>query len=288
MRHALFGSFIRSLEIESVTFYCRGLTCAEYVDVIDSGVLERSSATGFYERIAQVGLVDWEDMISQDEDEDEEMEEIIFSEDNKLILADQKPEVMLEIGKFIYHSLTIISEEENQQYRGHIRFLMYLADDEKEKERESYSCDNCLKSGRQVNRKCGLSETNRNEILKRNNMSVEVTDIHEEFIKTNLDKYKNKSKQKKVQSPVSKDEARLKLLGFTFPECPVSWIPQNVKEWSDRVYTAKNHGVPLFEGGIMEQPNKSYLISKIVNNEISSIESEKMKKDMKKNSKGRK
>src|SRR5699024_10960497 len=69
---------------------------------------------------------------------------------------------------------------------------------------------------------------------------------------------------------------RVKLVNcsFDFPECPVSWVDEYLKELAGILYHTEKANLPFFSGGVADQLYKFYRIGKVVSGEANEIESE--------------
>lgn len=289
------GKFITEYDIDGSTFYLRGLTVAEYSDLAKKGLLRLTNR--LFIEIAVVGLVGWSDLWVEDGDVEIP---VIFGEG--ATAQDLGEKELVEIGQHIYYEMTTISNEMAQKIKGFIRFLYWSSEDKNKTRAETFDCQVCLEKGLAASRPCGRFEmSHRLEYLedkfkeRQKAVSEERATPRRKYGNSKL-KDKRESKLKRYAgsdkadskdnepAPVGRNH-RLILGKFDYPECPVSWVDEWLKIMAEVMYHSEKSNIPMFEGGLMDQPYQVYRAAKIVKSEYSAIESEKMEAERKKNKK---
>lgn len=273
------GDFVREFECEGVTFYVRGLTVAEYADLAEQRLLKLNDR--MFVEIAVCGIVGWEDFYIDGE-------EIKYGEPYTAEhIIDDNPDpnedtVLVKIGKHIYHKLTILDDEDASKFEGFIRFLYWSSKDENEIRSDTYDCETCLKKGLAVKRPCGRFDMEyRKSFLKTEKDNEEIKNKTSKYSNSNLQKKKKAKLDKYSSTDNNEEDVEPKvrnggiLVGdFKYPECPISWIDQWIKVVGEVMYHAEKTEIPIFEGGLMDQPYMIYRASKVVKSEFSAIEEE--------------
>ena len=273
------GKFIREFEYDGVTFYVRGLTVGEYSDLAEQGLLRLTDR--LFTEIAVCGIVGWDNFY-------EGGQEIVYGEPYTAedIAGDGGGEdPLVEIGKYIYHHLTVLDEEDSEKFRGYIRFLYWSSKDENEGRVETFNCETCLNRGIALSRPCGKFDA---EFIKDH---IGLEEEQEQRLKQSKSKYSNtrlqKKKKAKIKRKLAKDNSPkgrggvMMLNDFKYPECPISWIDEWIKVLGEVMYHAEKSELPLFDGGLMDQPYQIYRASKIVKSEYSKIENEELEEQRK-------
>lgn len=274
--------FIEEYEIEGVTFYIRGLTVKEVTEL----AMDKKSKTktsfrdSYFFKVAFRAIVGWEDMYALDEDGDIDMSQPIpFSPE----LVQQLPDhVLREIGAYAYSTLTVVSEDEEQKLRGYVRFAFYMSD-KPDAIRDSFSCKQCLQAKKHLARKCGLTDEEREFILsvgepEDDSADVEVTkEEHVQVAKRPIKKLTRVATKVITEEESEQKRASIKLGGFLFPECPVSWVDDHLRTIGEQLFFCHQNKVSYFSGGVSDQMYKIYSMVKIVGGETSTIENERMK-----------
>lgn len=278
--------FTEELDIEGVTFYIRGLTVKEFTELS----MDRKSKTkislnySYFYKVAMRAIVGWDNMFALDEDGEVDFSlPVPYSPE----LVQQLPDnVLLSIGNYAYTHLTCVSEEEDSKLRGYVRFAFFMSE-KPDAFRDSYSCKQCLMEKRYLNRKCGLSDEEKEFILG----SDEDDEFGQEDIKLTKEEPKPASevprrpvkKLTKAASRIVADpepefkRSTINLGGFNFPECPVSWVDDHLRTIGEQLFFCHQNKVSYFSGGVSDQLYKIYSMVKIVGGETSSIENERMK-----------
>ena len=281
------GTFVKEIEIQGVTFYCRGLTAGEYIDLAERCQLRLTER--LYIETAVCGVVGWSNFY-----QDGELIRFHPTEMNANFIDDV--EVLVELGKFIYHNLSTLSEEEGEKFRGYIRFLYWSSDEKNEKKRQTFDCNHCLSRGISLNRNCGRFDIEFRRAQLGRDVEEETLVKNEEKVASVMSKYGNKKvaikrdvKEKKKVEEVNKSlgvdrqvTSVMVLNKFAFPECPISWTDEWIKIAADVMYQAEKSDNTLFGGGLFDHPYKIYRASKAVKSEFNAIESERMEEERKK------
>jgi hypothetical protein len=277
------GEFVREFKYDGVTFFVRGLTVGEYADLASQGSLKLSKS--FYTEIAVCGIMGWEGIGVPYEDH---MDGDWIDDDAALVA----------IGKYIYHNLTILQPDVGEKFRGFIRFLYWSSGDDNESQLESFNCDECLDSGRAVNRPCGKydMEYRRERLMEKRQEGKKAAQSDSEASQRDVrgrSKYRNQKlrrqrtarRERKAEDnkEMSRQRGYMMLGGYKFPECPISWIDEWVKVLGEAMYHSEKSELPFFSGGIADQPYRIFRASKVVKGEYNSIEQEELEKERNKN-----
>lgn len=285
-------------------FYCRGLTVMEYTNLsMRLGENHLSvSQPSFWTDIAFATVVSWENVyLPPGEDENgvyQPAEELKYSKEN---LEYIEPNIIAEIGQFVYNKLSMVSPEEVQKIKGYVRFLYYMSPEKQElqdKRIKEFDCKNCLKNGWDTSRNC--TNPLRPLLLQQLEDEKEEIKVKEEteeidhekaiFDKYSVKKrikYTSKARFEKKNKENKKKGGKLRLENFSFPECPVSWIRPDLKQIIKVLYDCAKSENNFFDGGVAQQSNRLYTIQGIVKSEANTIERERMDKsneEMKKKS----
>jgi len=283
--------FTEELELEGVTFYVRGLTVKEFTEL----AMDKKSKTkisfnySYFYKVAMRTIVGWDNMFSPDEAGDTDYSKPVpFSPE----LIQQLPDhILLAIGNHVYSNLTIVSDLEESKLRGYVRFAFFMSD-KPDSFRESYSCVRCLKEKKNVSRKCGLTEDEKeflSSVGQEEEGDDEGRDVKDQAPQIVAPKKQVKRLTKAATRSVVEPEIESKRLtinmgGFNFPECPVSWVEDHLRTIGEQLFFCHQNKVSYFSGGVSDQLYKIYSMVKIVGGETSAIENERMKESTGSNS----
>lgn len=273
------GTFIKEFKVQGITLYVRALTVAEYKDLSEQIFLNDSlMKDSFFVRVAYTAIVGWKDPIIIDDDDN-----IVYNDDGSLYQPEFKEEYiesfdetdLKEVGEFVYYNLSTLTEEEVTKYKGWIRFLFWMSDKKNKMFAKGYECPTCIKNGMDVSKNCGLSQIQK-KLIRRNHNLGEIKPVKQiERSKKKLNYSTRKGKKKKKTS-------KMNFLGFTFEECPISFVDKNIQEWGDILFRCNKDAILFSDGGLADQNNKIYQAQKIVSNEASAIEAERIEAENKK------
>lgn len=290
MNNPILSSLVQELTISGVTFFVRGMTVSE---VLHLNI--RVGATGVigqveFLTIGQECLVGWRDLRFE---RDGEMMELVFSKDN---IHQIPARVLIRIGEFAYNNLTLLTELEANKLRGYIRFSTYLSDEKNKAQEKTYDCETCIKAGLHEKRSCGL--VNKEAMIERILGKVEEKPVFERKktaaqIMSPYTVFRSRAAPKTQAPPVEapkpveaeKPVFKIPSVNFSFPECPVSWVPVSLKMLANLLYSAGKSNMPFYQGGVGDQPYKTHSAQQVVLSESARIEMEKMEQDRKKHSK---
>jgi len=307
---------VNEIEIDGSIFFVRGLTVGEYSNLIMSNKLSNSDT--FFVSLPKLCLVGWKGVESQEytkplyelmehpqwpniPDEYIIEKEVEFSPDK---INDLPYEVVLRLGKEIFNTYTMLSQQEVEYFKGATRFLNFLSRPENKAKADRYDCNVCIQGGHRDRRICSKFTDEEAKTIKDYLSNSEDDEISEQEIedgstvpsKDLASKYKSVRKKKmafKTDKPeaevVKVNKGAVKVGGFVFEECPVSWLPSWVSTLTGIFYHCSQSNIPFVSGGICDQPYKLYSAERIVAGENSKIEMEEMEKTEKdRNRKGRK
>lgn len=278
------GNLVREYPLEdaekhdAAKLFVRGLTVREYIDLGMQGVVRGS--VSMFVAIAMTGIIGWENV------------EVLSpigektTEFKREYLEDFPEDVLVRVGKFIYMELTEITEDIAKKLQGHIRFLYWASDDKHRFHVENFDCNTCLKKGLARNKKCGkFSNEEIDEWHKRLNGLDEPAEEEEKKSVKDIIKSRYKSKKSRTTAKPKKkerkvDKVRLADCNFEYPECPISWIDEWIKDLGSVLYHCEKSNIPFFAGGVGDQPYFFYKAAKVVIGEANSIEREEHEKQM--------
>jgi hypothetical protein len=292
---------VRSAPFKSqgITFHVRGLTVEEFSILVERTEGKANLSASDFASLAKTCVVGWEDPIIKEGDDffklhfsPETFEEYVNLESR------------LEIGKFAYTHMTVLSDEEALKVKGYVHFLYYLSEEGKEKEREkSFNCEECVKCKAIFSRNCGRKDKKEliEKVLGKQDptkiISYEIQ-VQESPLEKAKKKYGRKGKvqsargmgvkKKTVYEQVLKTDNKkpvnykLKIGEIVFTECPVSYIQPSLKSITSSLFHCVKSNIPYYNGGVADQPNKIFSIQRIIASESASIENARMKRDMKK------
>jgi hypothetical protein len=302
---------VNEVEINGSKFFVRGLLVGEYLNLVISKKIANSES--FYVKLPKLTVLGWEGVTSTQYTKPlyELMElpewpnipskyviteEVEFSQEN---IGNLDYNTLLELGKIIFENFTMLSEEEVNYFQGSTRFLHFLSLPENRSKADRYDCHTCIKKNYRNSRVCNKftdDEANHIKYILSDGEDEEFLEDSEEPKETNSKELKNKYKHVKNKRMVFKGEREepeikvkkgaVKINGFIFEECPVSWIPDWVNTLSGVFYHCTQSNIPFFSGGVCDQPYKFYRAERIVAGENSKIDREEMEKNNKKNNKG--
>lgn len=281
--------FDRPIEINDSTFWIKLPTVGQYMDMVDRGEMEMGkNLVTLWKKLALECVIDWHDIVEEETKEQIPFDYEVFSR----VIPDQ---YLMKIGEEIYEKYLRLSDEEEEQFRGYIRYLYYLTDEDKgESRRKSFNCKNCVKKGQYKYRKCGQSEQfieavkdqlkKEGEEISKGEKKKKGFDM-EAFKKRYGSAARNRGGPRISAPKEKKHRSEFNLLGFSFDECPVSWVKPKTREWGERLYYCVKNDFPFFGGGLSDQPNKVFEAMRVIQSESSEIEREMMDKKTKQASK---
>ncbi len=280
--------FTEEIEIDGVIFHVRGLTVKELTELsMDKKSRTRTSFNySYFYKVALRTVVGWTDMYRLDENGNPDFSHPIPFEPH--LVAELPDHILLSLGNYVYSHLSSVSEEEERKLRGYMRFAYYLAD-KPDAVRESFSCDSCIKAKKFTSRKCGLTDEEREMFsnIGQAEEDDEPDDEIEEEAQAEETVVKPRKQLKSLRRAAVKKIAPgddtdrptsgYKIGGFTFSECPVSWIDDHLRTIGEQLFFCHQNKISYFSGGVSDQSYKVYSMVKIVGGEASTIDSEKQK-----------
>ena len=302
MTNPILSDLVQELVINNVTFYVRGLSTSEILHLnIRVGPKGAIGQVEFV-TIGKDCLVGWSGLRFERRGV---LHELKFSPSN----IDTLPAAVLyQIGEFAYTQLSMLSETEAQQLKGYIRFSSYLSDEKNKAQEKTYDCDACIKGGYYMNRLCGLP--NKQALIDKYHPPTPTTLVVPEAPERKKKSRANIMSSYTVkrsraapmdlpgvpQAPEPEPEPEIKeapvfkipKVNFSYPECPVSWIPSPVKMLANFMYSSGKANMPFYNGGVGDQPYKIYTAQQIVLSESSKIEIERMDEERRQSSSGSK
>lgn len=285
------GEFVSEIlvpfEGETLTFFCKGLRVGEMSDLVLKDLLKPPIGSAFFSSIGASSIVGWSGF------QDENGDELGYSKEYVEALP---LNVLVEVGRQAYYSLTRLSELENDMFRGYIRYAFARSDKDLKVKMKYFECEACIKAGRWAMQLCGLTPEERERRSQEPNMSV-VEPQKKVTARDIMSKYRTSVSKKKKRKDIEREEAEEKggivsasagnrefdLNGFKFKECPTSWIQPWVMDLGEKMLFCHQNGLPYFGGGLESQSQKFYEIGRSVTGEVSAIESEMMEKARSKN-----
>lgn len=292
MNNPILSSLVQELTISGVTFFVRGMTVSEVlhlnIRVGAAGVIGQVE----FLTIGQECLVGWRDLRFE---RDGEMMELGFSKEN---IHQIPARILIRIGEFAYNNLTLLTEAESDKLRGYIRFSTYLSDEKNKAQEKTYDCVTCIKNGLHEKRSCGLvnkqemierilGKPEEKKVVERKKSAAEIMSPYTVFRSRAAPKTQAPPPVEEVKPVVELEKPVFKIpsVNFSFPECPVSWVPVSLKMLANLLYSAGKSNMPFYQGGVGDQPYKTHSAQQVVLSESARIEMEKMEQDRKKNSK---
>lgn len=277
------GNFSTELLVEGLgVVFIRGLTVGEYIDLSRRGFFStRSFSEHDHTLVAEKCILG---VVLDFEVRDELGRESLDLDELPFILG---PENMVEIGRKVIEELTTPSDELVQQAKGYARYIQMGSDDAGRRKQETFDCRTCLKNGYYHSRVkfCGkfTPEEARAAIDELNGVQASKEEKAEQQ-QARPSKYSAKKRQRTKAVEQPENVGTMHLNNFRFPECPISWIPDWLWTAGSIFAHADRANVPFASGGLAEQPYLFYRLSRIISDEISTIEDERMKAAEKKNS----
>lgn len=287
MHNPILSQLIQEFTINDVTFYVRGMSVSEVLHLNIRTAAAGMMGQSDFLTIGQGCTVGWRGLRYY---QNEELFEVEFSTDAVRLLP---VHVLQRIGEFAYSSLTVLTDVEADQLRGYIRFSTWLSDEKNKAQEKTYDCMTCIRDGHYTRRVCGLA-----------NKQALIDQIHgrpdepepeaprkktEKEIMSPYTVYRMRPVEKKKAlpvpaAPVAPEKIIVKIPGvnFSFPECPVSWVPVPLKMTANLLYSAGKANMPFYPGGVGDQPYKMHSAQQVVLGESARIESEKMDEDRRK------
>lgn len=291
------GSFTHKYDCAGKIAYIRGLTVAEYVDLAQRGFFSsRGVNTAHKMAVLECGLVGWDySTLSRYE------EELIGLTPMEIAAEEITTNEMVKMADFILNDMTSVSDLLDEKLRGYTRYVHKMSKPENKKEADSFKCQTCILSGKHQSRArfCGkftldqaakikikLLEDKDSQELE--NLEVSIQDeIQEakklEAVQEASGKYRSTGHRKRRsarKSPTQSQKTKAEYIvinKFKFPECPVSWLDEWIWISGGILYDAEKSGVPLFSGGLFDQPYKLYQAARTVASEFSKIDYEEHK-----------
>jgi hypothetical protein len=265
----------------------RGLRVGEYADLAEQGVLNLTDRLYVY--AAHTGLLGWDNLYVKKGGK----KVLVEWEGKSADWLDSK--TLSEIGKFIYHDLTVLSEEGVEKFQGFVRFLYWQSDDDNRTKAETYDCRVCLEKGYAPSRPCGKFDL---EYRENYGKGEDEEDKEKEEARKKLeearkmagrsrDKYSSKRRRPTQIQAIDMTEKRqvadsVVLDNFEYPECPVSWIDEWIQVIGSALYYAEKADQSFFGGGVADQLYRLNRAAKIITSESNKIEREQMDREKKK------
>lgn len=280
------GKFLREIEVEDVVFIASLPTVGQYMDIVSRGIF-KGKVKDLYAQLALACVVGWRGVV------DEYGNVVEFS--TEVLKYDIPSSYKILVGQELWNNYTTLDDETVEYYKGYIRFIYYLSDDKHKEQAKYYSCKTCIEAGAWRSKGCGKTEEFRKQIQRE--LGIEEEERRREKERTgktvfNMAEFKKRYGSKRTnkgrvrlkppETPNSGAEkafsdVKIVLNRFKYPECPVSWIPDVVKEWGDKLYFCSKSEIPFFSGGLADQPNQIFEIQKVIQSESNKIEGEAMK-----------
>lgn len=255
------GKFTSEYKIAGIELAIRGLTVGEFFDLSMSYNLNTLAfmPRAFVE-IAHAGIIGW--------DLDQEFD---------LELLDEHLEIedFIAIGKCILQEHTLLPEEVEEKLKGYTRFTHFLSEDKHRGMSDTFNCENCVRRGSVRNRLCGKYTPEEIDRLTGVTAAEKKAPVSRSKYKVNKRRFRKK-KNNEVSGKV------FKFAEFAFPECPVSWLDEWIWNAGQVLYHAEKSNIPLFSGGLLDQPYKLYRAARVIGAESNKIENERMKKESQK------
>jgi hypothetical protein len=309
---------INEVNIDGSVFHLRGLYVGEYLNFVISDKLANTEL--FYIQLAKRCLKGWDNVNIVDYskplyelidlpgwpnlgDEYKTLSVLEFSEEN-IDLIDY--EILLRLGQKVFNEFTMLSDQEVKYFQGATRFLNYISNPKNKTRADKYDCNECLRKNHRKNRICNkFSDEDAQRIrsyLLEQDGEEDIEDSESEVpeekkVKKLKNRYRTVRNTKMVskaqqvrqeqEQPAISKGAPIKINGFIFEECPVSWIPDWVRTLAGVFYHCSQSKITFFSGGICDQPYKFYMAERVVDGENSKIEREEMEANEKKGNKSR-
>lgn len=281
------GKFVRELKLDvdirhydggshEMKFWVRGLTVAEYIDLCEQGFIEKAKPTS--SQFLAIGIhtiVDWKGI--KQEPTEERIRQLISDD------------ALIDIGTFAFKELTMLSKEEYEKLRGHVKFLHWASQDENEAKAENFNCRTCIKKNIAKRRPCGKFtdeqiEQKRKQFKKEDGEDVDTEEDESVDVSGMMDKYGSKKKFKtkkeakdyKDKNVVTGNGDVIRVADYNFPECPVSWVDDWLEELGKVLFHCHSHDLSFFENSVANEPYKFYKAQKIVSSTIGEIRSKEM------------
>jgi hypothetical protein len=303
---------VHEVEKGGAIFYVRGLLVGEYLSLGMFG--KKISNDSFWIDVAKMGIVNWKGvqevsytlpeykLIEMGEwpnvsDKYAIYEDMPFSKDY-IDYIDYN--ILIELGIKIYNEFTILSDEETNKFIAATRFLHFLSEPANKTKAETFDCMKCIENNYRKNRLCSRFTDEEAQGIYEYIKGVEEEDVERDEVKPEKDleslkkKYstvRNKSmvfkddKGDEIKPRVEKASNKVVLDKYSYPECPVSYIPDWINTMAGVFFHCSKSNITFFSGGICDQPYKFYRAERVVASEGSTIEREEMDKAQKSNSK---
>lgn len=290
------GKFVAPYDtVSGATVYLRSLKVAEYIDLSHRGFFRGTGEKAFERlQIVLACIQGWDSETMRDYEGwpvDELVDELIDMQE------------VIRISQFILDHLTNLSEEEEEKLRGYTRYLHEMSDPKKSKTAESFKCQNCILYGKYQSRQkfCGrftpeaaasykrrLEEAKtqqdiENVELVTQMMIDEQAELDKlERVAETAGKYGSASRRGRRRASSSKARpAKLQYMvinKFKFPQCPVSWIDDWIWVSGNIMYHSEKSNMPMFDGGMFDQPYKLYRAARVISSEFATIDEEERNK----------
>ena len=273
---------IYSIKVGLATFFCRGLTVIEYINVIGelTSTVTKSIGKEIWIKVAYCGIVDWINYRFDESNFDTDSNLLPYSEHNKELVSVQ---ILEMLGKKIYHELSEVTNNDEIKFRGYIRFSNFINDEKSGPHRKkTFECDYCVKHGLFKFRTC--SNPNLDKLIASGGL-----DVKDRKSKSAASKYSTTKRRSRFQNEDEFEETQKKtansnnenkvIIGdVAFPECPVFFIDAKSTVLCGVLYHCAITNKNFFDGGVAKQPYKLHRLQELVNGEHHKIQAEDMKK----------
>lgn len=277
------GQFAKIFEVNGAFYTLRGLTFSEYTDLLSRVGFDsvKTFMSDMAYLVCKHGILNWSGIYY--EDDLGATEEVICSDET---IDELDFETIIILARHIIEDMTLLTDLEEDKFRGHIRLIYYLSDEKfGETRRKQFDCKTCVKSGWYNKRKCTLPSL---EFLIEQNNKEEEKNKEDKIDRVGalIDKRRHRKKKfanlEELEASKSTQSGAISIPGMNFPECPISWIEPWIKTMADGLYDSSKSNKQFFDGGTADQLYKIYKAQRVVGGEAGKIESEQMKEKRKK------
>ncbi len=279
-------------KIGSSIYFVRGLTVGEMLELADTGAFDIGSTSEYARVFAFVRCVEdvWNVSIRDYKGNKVRKDQfnMVTFDINEHSVEELPDEHLVKVGGHILEEISLLSEEKEQKLRGLTRFKFWFSDDKRKDQLETFNCATCIGRGLDNQRKCGLSEYQKDIIRDSLSDEDEQTKSDEEERKELNEKMRralartaSRRRRRVSLNPRSKKEqlkaqGHFSIYGFIFPECPMSWVDAGLRRWSDVLYYSYKNGVSFTVGQFLDQPNVLWNAAQVVAAEAAEMESKMM------------